>query len=881
MCKGVINGCNCRARTNVLSHGSNPEWGEEFEILVADEVDDVSFTVKDDNWIVVIPVDQIVSGQKIDSWYSLAGPTQTKKHGKPMQAQAAVPARRDSTLEQSKSMLRKSSRGGGKMLPVCLQGEIDISVEYKPISQDPLWNSGVLGSSRGKEARVPDGGVPHVYFPLRKGCRVTMYNDAHQEADHHSQVRLANGVHWEPESCWDNIYDAIMDCRVLCYVVGWSIYDKIKLKRDPNKTEAEAPYLTLGDLLVKKAREGVRVCMLVWDDKSSLNSTLLGFGGMMATHDEDTRKFFKNTGVHCKICKRNGGSDDSMIQKFQTDNMFTHHQKSVILDATGLEGGPILDIANLDKGSPRGGDGTRAWTKNKLEQLRRRSPGHNSPATGAKPAPNANMGDETLKRRLITFMGGIDMCDGRYDTPRHSLFHTLATVHSKDFHQACIAGADISKGGPRQPWHDIHCKLEGPVAWDVYHNFIQRWRGQAREYRQKQLLSLDKDKNASRLHVPVIERSVTKEDKGNEDTLSQIGDQNYGETWSVQLFRSIDSSSAAGLPRTKAALKMGLSAQKGRVVDFSIQEAYVHAIRRAKRHIYIENQYFLGSSHAWLEDKGVGHANHLIPVELALKVASKIEAGEPFGCVVVLPMYSEGVPDSASVQEVIFWQGRTIQMMYHIIGQAMQRAGVQNQHPKDYLSFFCLGNKEAHWDGEPTHAAAPPAGSPYEAAQKHRRFQIYVHSKLMIVDDEYVIIGSANINQRSMDGARDTELAMGAFQPHHCVGNKSTVGNYPRGQVHGFRLNCWEEHTMQAKQLYEKPESTECMRELNAIGDQNWQDYCSDQVNDMSSHLMTYPIQVNQDGSIGSLKDHEFFPDFPAARVLGTKSGTLPDLLTT
>ena len=38
-----------------------------------------------------------------------------------------------------------------------------------------------------------------------------------------------------------------------------------------------------------------------------------------------------------------------------------------------------------------------------------------------------------------------------------------------------------------------------------------------------------------------------------------------------------------------------------------------------------------------------GNASHLIPVELALKVASKIEAGEPFGCVVLLPMYSEGV----------------------------------------------------------------------------------------------------------------------------------------------------------------------------------------------------------------------------------------------
>ena len=43
-----------------------------------------------------------------------------------------------------------------------------------------MWGSGVLGSSKGKEPEVPDGAVPHVYFPMRKGCRVTMYNDAHQ-----------------------------------------------------------------------------------------------------------------------------------------------------------------------------------------------------------------------------------------------------------------------------------------------------------------------------------------------------------------------------------------------------------------------------------------------------------------------------------------------------------------------------------------------------------------------------------------------------------------------------------------------------------------------------------------------------------------------------
>jgi len=36
--------------------------------------------------------------------------------------------------------------------------------------------------------------------------------------------------------------------------------------------------------------------------------------------------------------------------------------------------------------------------------------------------------------------------------------------------------------------------------------------------------------------------------------------------------------------------------------------------------------------------------------------------------------------------------------------------------------------------------------------------QIYVHSKIMVVDDLKVLIGSANINDRSMVGSRDTEI---------------------------------------------------------------------------------------------------------------------------
>lgn len=57
---------------------------------------------------------------------------------------------------------------------------------------------------------------------------------------------------------------------------------------------------------------------------------------------------------------------------------------------------------------------------------------------------------------------------------------------------------------------------------------------------------------------------------------------------------------------------------------------------------------------------------------------------------------------------------------------------------------------------------------------------IYVHSKGMVVDDEYIILGSANINQRSLDGSRDTEIAIGAYQPHHSRAKKQS---HPHGQV--------------------------------------------------------------------------------------------------
>ena len=48
-----------------------------------------------------------------------------------------------------------------------------------------------------------------------------------------------------------------------------------------------------------------------------------------------------------------------------------------------------------------------------------------------------------------------------------------------------------------------------------------------------------------------------------------------------------------------------MQVKKSRVIEESINRAYVKLIRTAERFIYIENQYFLGSAYAWPTDSEV------------------------------------------------------------------------------------------------------------------------------------------------------------------------------------------------------------------------------------------------------------------------------------
>ncbi|KAM3287638.1 hypothetical protein P3S67_021068 [Capsicum chacoense] len=69
-------------------------------------------------------------------------------------------------------------------------------------------------------------------------------------------------------------------------------------------------------------------------------------------------------------------------------------------------------------------------------------------------------------------------------------------------------------------------------------------------------------------------------------------------------------------------------------------------------------------------------------MEIALKIARKIAANVPFAAYILVPMWPEGVPTSKAVQEILFWQSQTMAMMYKIVAEALEKAGL--------LSIFIL-----------------------------------------------------------------------------------------------------------------------------------------------------------------------------------------------
>jgi phospholipase D1/2 len=252
---------------------------------------------------------------------------------------------------------------------------------------------------------------------------------------------------------------------------------------------------------------------------------------------------------------------------------------------------------------------------------------------------------------------------------------------------------------PRIPWHDVGGCVCGSAARDMARHFIQRW-----NYTKSKKV---KNNHSYPLLMPKSYESYS---------IPRVILNNFS-LCNVQVLRSV-STWSAGINRTEK----------------SIHEAMKHLIRTAKHYIYIENQFFISN----IDE----HPNSLIRNEIVSCLFERIftaaKLRENFKVYVFLPLMpgyegEYGKASAVTLHSITHFNNSSINGLI----KKLSDSGIE---ALNYICFFSLRT----WS---------------ELNGKLITEMIYIHSKMMIIDDRACIIGSANINDRSLMGNRDSEIA--------------------------------------------------------------------------------------------------------------------------
>ncbi|KAI9684469.1 MAG: Phospholipase D1 [Trizodia sp. TS-e1964] len=365
---------------------------------------------------------------------------------------------------------------------------------------------------------------------------------------------------------------------------------------------------------------------------------------------------------------------------------------------------------------------------------------------------------------MVGFVGGIDLCFGRWDTPQHSVVDDKLTGFEltekpKDSDNCQMwPGKDYSNPRvqdfyaldkpyeemydrtkvPRMPWHDISMQVVGQPARDLTRHFVQRWNYVLRQRTPSRPTPF--------LLPPPDFRDADLEALGIDGTCQ------------IQILRSCCWWSMGTPDKT----------------EISIMNGYVKMIEKSEHFVYIENQFFITSC----EVEGTKIENHIgdALVERVIRAAQNDEDWRAVILIPLMPGFQSTVdtPEGTSVRLIMQCQYRSICRGDSSIFGRLRAEGIE---PEEYIQFYSLR----------TWGKIGPS-------QMLVTEQLYIHAKCMIVDDRTAIIGSANINERSMIGTRDSEAAAivtDTFMIDSTMGGQPyKVGRF----AHTLRMRLMREH---------------------------------------------------------------------------------------
>ena len=195
-------------------------------------------------------------------------------------------------------------------------------------------------------------------------------------------------------------------------------------------------------------------------------------------------------------------------------------------------------------------------------------------------------------------------------------------MYSKCFKVRC-------EHGPRQPWHDIHSSVRGPEVMHLAQAFEERWmkQGVAGELVSRSRLGFDNEITldngggwCAQLSRSIDSRVNAFDPSVRRETLSNSGTSKNKFNWYSVRERDTKKSERFETATIRdLSYHRCLDQKKGRLVDNSIHLTNIHHIRRAEHFIYIESQYFMGSSFMWSKDNSVKCGN-MIAAEVCMVV---------------------------------------------------------------------------------------------------------------------------------------------------------------------------------------------------------------------------------------------------------------------
>ncbi|HUY73921.1 MAG TPA: phospholipase D family protein [Candidatus Dormibacteraeota bacterium] len=292
----------------------------------------------------------------------------------------------------------------------------------------------------------------------------------------------------------------------------------------------------------------------------------------------------------------------------------------------------------------------------------------------------------------VAFVGGIDLCHSRRDDDGHGgdpQAQKMAPVY-----------------GHRPPWHDVQVAITGPAVGDLDFHFRERWNDRG---------------PLSRDPVGIVHDLLRHTHRKASNLPAMPPDPPPAGTHSVQVLRTY-ARRHGGYP----------FAPEG---ERSVARGFRKAIRRARRLIYVEDQ-FLWSA------------------EVARTFADALTANVDLRLIAVVPRF--------------FDQAGTMTLRPNQVGRE-QAIQVLLEAAPDRVGIYDVENL----DGVP----------------------VYVHAKVSVIDDVWASVGSDNFNRRSW--SHDSEIACAVLDGDRELRepvDPSGLGDGARPFARNLRLLLWQEH---------------------------------------------------------------------------------------